>query len=118
LTIEAYRQILLVEPVLHNGAQFAVVLAKSNQLIGDIYLKEETDGVWLGYTIAPAFARQGFAAEAIHSVLTHLKEIGQSTVYAGVEPANLASVGLLEKLGFTYLDMDEHGEKIYRLSLN
>lgn len=118
LTIEEYRQLLLVPPVLRDGAQFAITLAESNQLIGDIYLKEETDGIWLGYTIAPSFARQGFAEEAARGVLAHLKTIGQSTVYAGVEPENTASIRLLKKMGFTFLHIDDYGEEIYCLKLN
>lgn len=118
LTIEEYRQLLLVEPVPRDGAQFAITLSESNQLIGDIYLKEETEGIWLGYTIAPNFARQGFAEEAVRGVLTHLKAISQSTVFAGVEPENLASVSLLKKMGFTFLHIDDYGEKIYRLKMN
>lgn len=117
LSREDYQQALLREQVWQDGAQFAIVLRDSNQLIGDIYLKEEKDKIWIGYTITPAFARQGYAGEAVQGVAAHLKAAGHTHVYAGVEPDNIASINLLERLGFTFTTIDEHGEKIYCLSL-
>ncbi|WP_321388308.1 GNAT family N-acetyltransferase [uncultured Enterococcus sp.] len=118
LTAEDYRKLLLVEPVLQNGAQFAILLLDSSQVIGDIYLKEEDGCLWIGYTIAPDFARQGFAAEVVQAMAAHLKEAGHTAIYAGVEPENIASIKLLEKLGFVFTHTDEYDEKIYRLHLS
>ncbi|MDC8864855.1 hypothetical protein PRZ85_20925, partial [Escherichia coli] len=38
-------------------------------LIGDIYLRQQCDVFWLGYTISPAYARQGYAIEAITATI-------------------------------------------------
>ena len=38
-------------------------------LIGDIYLRQQCDVFWLGYTISPAYARQGDAIEAITATI-------------------------------------------------
>lgn len=118
LSREDYQQALLREQVWQDGAQFAIALRDSNQLIGDIYLKEEKDRIWIGYTITPVFARQGYAGEAVQGVAAYLKAAGHTYVYAGVESDNIASINLLEHLGFTFITIDEHGEKTYCLALN
>ena len=118
LSEEAYREILLVQQKLTEGAQLAITLSDTTQLIGDIYLKEEQDTIWIGYTIAPAYARQGYAGEVVQALCNHLMAEGYATVNAGAEPENTASIRLLEKLGFTFIEKDQHGELIYQLPLD
>ncbi|WP_086349577.1 GNAT family N-acetyltransferase [Candidatus Enterococcus clewellii] len=119
LSKEAYQQALLKEQALNDGAQFAIIRLEDNQLIGDIYLKEEeAQAIWIGYTITPSFARQGYAEETVRSVIDQLAASGYSLVKAGVEPSNAASVHLLKKLGFTFIGMDtSEEEEMYHLKL-
>lgn len=113
LTETAYKETLLTDGTLFDGKQLAIVSLSTNQLIGDIFLKLEKQVLWLGYTIAPEFGRQGYAYEVV-SELIHWAKSHHYTVKAGVLAGNQASIGLLAKLGFTYLETVE-GELIYQL---
>lgn len=113
---DAYEAQLLRVPEPEEGMQLAVALAETDGLIGDIYLKKFGDVYWLGYTIHPGYARQGYAAEAARGVVGWAKESGAAKILAGVLPGNTASIRLLEKLGFHYLG-EEEGERVYCLRL-
>ena len=96
-----YKAALLMQPIFSNGVQLAVVLRQTGELLGDLYLKLEKNTAWIGYTIAPQFARQGFAFEVVTQLLLELKQAGLTLVKAEVEEQNLASIALLKKLEFT-----------------
>ena len=52
----------------------AVISVRTNSLIGDIYLKREDAICWIGYTISPDNARQGYIREVIPAVITPINE--------------------------------------------
>lgn len=116
LAREAYVKALLEAPSLFKGMQLAIADAASGDLIGDLYVKQEDDTLWLGYTVHPLHARQGYAYEAVSALIGWAGQRGIATVKATVLPGNTASIGLLEKLGFIHTaQMD--GERIYMLRL-
>lgn len=82
--------------------QLAVCL-KDGTLIGDIgihFLDDEAQ-VELGYTIAPEFQNRGYAREAVKGITGHLfSELGKHRVTASVDPDNLKSIKVLERIGF------------------
>ncbi len=113
-----YELALLGEAKLEDGVQLAIVETASGRLVGDLYLKKEASAYWVGYTISPSYARQGYAFEALGALLGWAARQGAACVKAGVLPENEASVGLLKKLGFQSVGMDEAGEEeIYVLPL-
>lgn len=104
----------LLQPIdLFAGHQFAVVSNDKEILIGDIYLQRDANKLWLGYTMNPKFARQGYMHKIIQAVISeiHLDKTVVA-ILAGVEIANEASSNLLKKLGFKYLETED-GEDIY-----
>lgn len=117
LSQQEYETELLGEAQLEQGLQLAVVNSTNGKLLGDVYLKREDDAIWLGYTIAPTFARNGYAAEAVEGIIAWAKQQGAACLKAGVLPQNKASVGLLQKLGFA-CTAEEGGELVYALVLN
>ncbi len=63
-------------------------------------------GMWkrpeIGFFVAPAFQRKGFAREALQAVIPHLfSAYDMDALTADVDPRNAASIALLEGLGFT-----------------
>lgn len=76
-------------------------------LIGDIYLRQQCDVFWLGYTISPAYARQGYAIEAITATIDWIKENGFSLIKAGVNPENTLSKKLLIRIGFNFSSIED-----------
>ena len=111
-----YKAALLKQPNFREGVQLAVVSGQTGELFGDLYLKLEKNIAWIGYTIAPQFARQGYAFEVVTQLLSQLKQAGLALAKAGVEEQNLASIQLLKKLDFTLIGNEEN-ELIYEREL-
>ena len=111
-----YKAALLQQPKFADGVQLAVADRQTGELIGDLYLKLEKNTGWIGYTIAPQFARQGFAFEVVTQLLLQLHQAGLTLVKAGVEEQNIASILLLKKLSFTQTEA-EGSELIFQREL-
>ena len=84
--------------------QVAVELKSTHELIGDVafctmvYDKRQA---LMGYSLARPFWRQGYAFEAVSTLLKYLfRERGLHRVIAECDVENVASWKLLEKLGF------------------
>ena len=117
LTKEEYKNAMLAEPDFYAGVQLAIIIKDAEKLIGDIYLKQEKNSFWLGYTINPAYARQGYAYEAVGGIIGWLKENGADKVLADAMPENEPSISLLGKLGFDFTGKDENGDLLFALGL-
>lgn len=117
LTLSDYKIALLHPEDIIGGQQFALMTVDDKTLLGDIYLKLDGSVMWLGYTIAPMYARKGLMQRALHSLLQQIiHEYPVTTVKAGVLAENSDSKKLLEKLNFKYLGVEDD-EEIYQLSL-
>lgn len=114
LTREEYKEKILVKPTLEKGMQLALLDCFTNTLLGDIYLKKEATILWIGYTLHPMYSRKGYVNEALKGVVEWAKLQGIQQIQAGVLPANLASIKVLEKMGFIYIHKEEE-EQIYQL---
>ena len=117
LTHQQYRAALLGPQALANGLQLALVQTGTGALVGDLYVKADAQAAWVGYTVAPAHARQGFAGEAVRGLLAWLARQGFHTAHADVAPQNAASIALLRKLGFTQTGIDCEGDLCFALRL-
>ncbi|WP_281863255.1 GNAT family N-acetyltransferase [Planomicrobium okeanokoites] len=109
-----YEEALLKEQSVESGAQFAIVRTDDQVLLGDVYIKKEDDTFWIGYTVSPAFKRQGYAYEIVQAMIQWIQRQGEFKIMAGAAPKNIASIQLLEKLGFAQVD-EENGESIFLL---
>lgn len=112
LTYEEYVRSLLGEQAITQGMQLAIIDEGTNELIGDLYVQQDGMTYWIGYTISPRFARQGYAFEVVSGLVRHLSDQGAETIKAGALPTNETSIALLKKLNFTYL-ITEDDEQIY-----
>lgn len=115
LTKQEYSKELLCRHSFEEGIQLAVICKKSESLIGDVYLKKEDGTVWIGYSICRSMARCGYAYEVVSAVITSLKKQGITTIKAGIDCGNEASIGLIRKLNFSYAGMED-GEQIFILN--
>lgn len=116
-TREEYRQTLLRELSLKEGVQLAIADKEDDRLIGDLYLKQEGTDSWLGYTISPLKARNGYAYEAAGGVIAWLKGTGTHRILAATLPENTPSVNLLKKLNFVFEGYNAQEEAVYRLEI-
>jgi len=93
----------------HGYSFWAVFERESGTLIGDSGLYRTPSGeVELGYTLGAAWWGRGYATEAAGTWLTvAFDRLGITEVVALAEPANVASVHVLDKLG-----MRRDGERL------
>ena len=85
--------------------QYMVTLKGSGEVIGTVNVFADdtraVDAKEIGYSIAPAHQRKGYAFEALYALLDLMqKELCLEMVTAGILPENIASEKLLSKLGF------------------
>jgi RimJ/RimL family protein N-acetyltransferase len=90
-------------PVAGQWIQIAVTL--DGQLAGDVAVGLDADGLiaTLGYTLAPTHQGRGLATEAVGAIVDRLfDDVGVHRIEASLDPDNVPSARLLERLGFTY----------------
>lgn len=88
-----------------SAKQLVIVRNADKKVIGTALLFKFDEGssrLELGYALGRAHWRQGYAAEALCALLSHLfTDLRIRRVEAEVNPNNLASNALLKSLGFT-----------------
>lgn len=91
------------------GEWIQLAVERAGVLVGDVAVGLSADRATadIGYTLAPAFRGQGFATEAVAAVLHRLREVGIVRCRAAADPANVASIRLLERLGFVHVGRTE-----------
>jgi RimJ/RimL family protein N-acetyltransferase len=96
--------------------QFAIKLEGAAGLIGDCAARFGPDAVEIGFTIAPAHQRRGYATEAVTGLLGYVRDRGYRWVVAWCDIENVGSQRVLTRTGFA-CDMTENGEHRYSLEL-
>jgi RimJ/RimL family protein N-acetyltransferase len=83
--------------------QLALERREAGELVGDIGLHfpaRDRAQAEVGITVAPAHQGRGYAVEALSAALGYLFDaLGKHRVYASSDPANRASIHLLERAG-------------------
>lgn len=96
-----------------NGiGRWAVVEKTSGEFLGWCGLKLITDPIGgrsqyydLGYRFIERHWGKGYATEAASASLAFgFKELKQSTIFAMAEPGNEASIHVIQKLGFSFIE--------------
>ena len=76
------------------------------------------DAAEAGYTIFPDYRRRGYATEAAEAMIRWAyREHGVRHFVAGIAPENLASLRVIEKLGFRDTGVVDDGELIFEFLL-
>jgi RimJ/RimL family protein N-acetyltransferase len=96
--------------------QFAIELEDAAELVGDCAARFEPDGVEVGFTIAPAHQRRGYATEAVAGLLEYVRGRGYRRAVAWCDVENVGSQRVLTRTGFA-CDVTENGEYRYSLEL-
>jgi RimJ/RimL family protein N-acetyltransferase len=106
--LEVLRARTLADYEKYGFGRWACVYKASGEVIGFAGLKyrENLREVDLGYRFLPAYWGQGLATEAGRAVLDYgFAHLAMKRVIGLVEPENIASVRVLEKLGFIFEQM-------------
>ena len=79
-------------------------------IIGDLYLRKAPPICWIGYTVAKQYSRQGYASEVVAGLIDALTRCDDvQALKADVDAENEASIGLLNKLGFSLETTSDDG---------
>jgi RimJ/RimL family protein N-acetyltransferase len=108
----------------HGFGPWAVVDTSSSTLAGFCGLNAErvddAEEIELGYRLAPQFWGKGLGTEAARGALSHgFETLHLASLIAIVQPANVASVKVIQKLGFSgFIHSQYHrqGVRIYRMN--
>jgi RimJ/RimL family protein N-acetyltransferase len=88
----------------NDWLQLGIHLAVNGILIGDLAihrLNEEELAFEIGFTVAGKFQRQGYAKEALITLMDYLiQEVGATKLEASTDRRNRRSIKLLEAVGF------------------
>lgn len=111
--------------------QFVVIEKDINEIIGDIgvhFLSSDAFQVEMGCTLNQLFHGQGYAAEALSEIIDYLfNSLNKRRIMASIDPRNLSSVRLFERLGFrreahfresVYLDGEWADDLVYAMLKN
>ena len=87
--------------VLSAEAPFMVAVKETDEMIGEIVVKPKTDMIELGYIFSYRYHRRGYAFEALTALIDQFHRMAPDRAFISfVEPQNIASMGLLRKLGY------------------
>lgn len=79
----------------------AVALKETDEMIGEIVVKPKADAIELGYTFSYRYHRRGYAFETLTALIAQLHQMAPDRAFISfVEPQNIASMRLLQKLGY------------------
>jgi RimJ/RimL family protein N-acetyltransferase len=104
---------------------YSVILKETSQSIGmcGLIKRNGLEDVDIGYAFLPKFWSKGYAVEAASAVKGYAKDaLGLKHLLAITDPANDASIRVLEKLGFQFermirLSQDDIELKLFAIDL-
>lgn len=84
------------------GEGMNIAIEHAGEVVGDLYVAWDGTGraATIGYTVASVHQGNGFATEAVSALVDHLFAGGIERVNASVDPANLRSIAVLDRVGF------------------
>ncbi len=113
LNKSTFRSKLLIPLNFEKGSQLVISKKEDDSLIGDIYVMREGKNIYLGYAINPEYSKRGFTSEIVIATVAFLQETYPGCkIVAETVPSNIASIKLLEKVGFIKSDSND-SELIY-----
>jgi RimJ/RimL family protein N-acetyltransferase len=87
-----------------SGLRFAIELLEQSGIVGTASLHKFVDGsrrCEIGYALARPYWAQGYVGEALRAALDYgFRELHLNRVEADIDPNNIASGRVLERLGF------------------
>ncbi len=87
-----------------TGIRWGVTLKESGRLVGTCGMYKWVKNHYraeIGYDMLPEYRRKGIMNEALSKMIEYLfHDVGLNRIYAYIDPRNLASMNLVESLGF------------------
>lgn len=90
--------------LINTWYQFGIILRENFEFIGDIgihFLDEQKKQVEIGCTLDINYQGKGFATEALIRIINYVFfNLGKQIVTAYIDPENIKSIALVERIGF------------------
>ena len=89
-----------------NNNQWAVILKKNEEFIGECLLSNVTDNIMghIGYIFMKKYWGKGYSNEAVSEIINYSKcNLGLKRLYASIDKNNIRSIKFTEKLNFEYI---------------
>ena len=107
VTLEATERFVAEQSAVRGpraGDWVQIAIEHQGELVGDVAVGLDSTGklATIGYTLRADRQRQGYATEAVGGVIDALFERGLRRAAATLDPENVASAMLVERLGFRY----------------
>jgi ribosomal-protein-alanine N-acetyltransferase len=106
--LPTYAQQLQADPSLLGWGTWLMIHRAERTVIGDLGFKGRPDDegtVEIGYSVLPAYRRQGFASEAVRALVDWaLAQQGVRGIVAECNADNTPSIHVLEKVGMQRLE--------------
>lgn len=98
---------------------YSVQLKESSESIGmcGLIKRAALEDVDIGYAFLPKFWSKGYAVEATLAVKEEARGLGLKRLVAIVDPANVGSIRVLEKIGLTFEKMIQLSDDDIELKL-
>lgn len=104
---------------------YCMSLKSDGTLVGicGLFKRENLEDPDIGFSVLPPYCGKGYAGEAAVAVVDYARdELGIDVLTAIVAPANVPSIGLIEKLGLTFEQMitmpgDDNAIRLYSMAL-
>jgi len=109
-----------LQQVVADGRLFVVRRIGESKAIGFVFLSAENDGdTHIGYLLAESCWGKGYATEILKGLIEFIESEGQVTrLIAGVATDNVASIKLLQKLGFIHSSSEDSCTLFYEYRLS
>jgi RimJ/RimL family protein N-acetyltransferase len=106
-------------PRVKTGQFWYIVITESGERVGQVVGRTQTDGsIQVGYRIVPSARRRGYCTKAVRLLIDYLFTQGVARITAEVNPRNVSSRRVLEKLGFKEIMYKEKAVKINNVWLD
>jgi len=101
-----------------SALRWGIMLNENKAFIGAVGFNSIASCSELAYHQQPRYWGNGFMLEACNAAISWVmsREIGGTSIEAFIEPENIASVRLVERLGFTRMDGTKDGGDRYVLT--
>ena len=104
-------------PLLEAPTRFGRLVHDDAGPIGFVDLEILDGEAEITYYVAPDHRGQGLGHQVVALLVDLAREQGATSIHAGVEPTNAASLATLSAAGFTNLGEDEYGDVELTLDL-
>jgi len=104
-----------LKTIISDGRLFIVKLTDDYKNIGFVFLSAENNGdTHIGYLLGELNWGKGYATELLKGLIHFIKSEAQITrLIAGVATDNIASIKLLNKLGFIHSSSEDNGTMFF-----